>query len=59
MQIKDLKNYFGSVRNAAKAINKHPSHVYRMGDPIKIPWSAVFEVMSDGKLKANIRKFKK
>jgi len=59
MNRKDLKDYFGSVREAAAAIEKHPSHIYRMGDPLKLPWSAVFEVMSGGKLKANIDKYKK
>jgi hypothetical protein len=59
MNRKDLKDYFGSVAKAAEAIKKHPSHVYRMGDPLKVPWNAVFEVMSGGKIKANIKKYKK
>ena len=59
MNRKDLKDYFGSVADAAKAIKKHPSHVYRMGEPLKLPWNAVFEVISGGKLKANIDKYKK
>jgi hypothetical protein len=59
MNRQDLKDYFGSVALAAAAIEKHPSHVYRMGDPLKVPWNAVFEVMSGGKIKADIEIYKK
>jgi hypothetical protein len=54
MELKDLKNYFGSISNAARAAGVHRSHIYKMGDPIKKPWSAVFEILSDGKLKSHI-----
>jgi len=59
MEIKDLKKYFGSIAEAAQAADIDPSYVYRMGKPIKKPWSAVFEVLSDGKLKSGIKKYKK